>query len=90
MNLYPAWRWDAFWSSITAVKPCHWSVRTVKLDQEHDPKERKRVYMHQFYEAEIQSMVFIVIEIYNKNLQARGNVEGYLYLESVIMYFDIS
>lgn len=42
--------------------------------------------MHPFYEAEIQSMAFIVSQSYHKKHQARGNMEWYFYLECVIMH----
>ena len=42
--------------------------------------------MHPFYEAEIQSMAFIVSQSYHKKHQARGNMEWYFYLEHVIMH----
>lgn len=42
--------------------------------------------MHPFYEAEIQSMAFIVSQSYHKKHQARGNMEWYFYLKCVIMH----
>lgn len=71
---------------VLPVKACNWLLRTVTLDQEHDPRDSKCVYMHPFYEAEIQSMAFIVSQSYHKKHQARGNMEWYFYLECVIMH----